>query len=276
MEIGEACALADIDQIKPECNPPGVDPTNWKAVIDSIKGGEGSAAVLLENMDEAPPDYPSKKVGLADLFECDSSTFPCQTHHLIPEKQLPSHHITAWLTDSPQEKCKDKDYKLASDTNYDTNGEMNGLYMPFASTTFQWEKKIAKRNAVCFEMMRRAKIQLHQGPHSGSKDYSEDPNLELFTPYKKQVEEFLEEVRRVVRTHVDSCDVCKKNGKQEVVPLLSTVAMVEQVSSLMAVLISRGTVVVSGRAGAYRNKYAPAGKGYKHPAKQFVTPNDFE
>lgn len=121
-------------------------------------------------------------------------------------------------------------------------------------------------------------MQLHQSRHSVTSDYSEERDLEKeVMPYKKQVDEFLEEVRRVVRTHVANCTMgCKKDGKQKVEPLESTVRMVEQVSFLMRVLISRGSVVVSRRAGHYRNKYNPDGKGYTHPSKPFVTPADFD
>lgn len=281
MQIGEAVAIAgpDVTEEEPKCNPPEVDPGSWEAVIDDIKDKKGSASDLLDNMTDAgsaPPDYPSRKEGLANLFDCGRSTFPCQTHHLVPEKQLPTHFVSAWLTDDPKDKCKDKDYKLAGDTAYDTNGATNGYYMPFASTTYQWDKKVAKRNATCFEMMRLTKKQLHQGPHSKGKDYAEEPDIEQLEPYKKQVDDFLEEVRRQVRTHIDGCGICKKDGPKEVAPLASTVAMVEQVSFLMKVLIKRGTVVVSGRAGAYRNKYAPQGKMYKHPSKPFVKPSDFD
>ena len=125
MQLGEACAIAVVKQEEPLCNPDEVDPGNWTAVIDDIKGGVGSADELMKNMvadGKGPPDYPARKAELADLFQCGVSTFPCQTHHLIPERQLPDHPVTAWLTDAPKSKCKDKEYELAGDTSYDTNG----------------------------------------------------------------------------------------------------------------------------------------------------------
>ena len=282
MQLGEAIALTTVTQEEPKCNPKSVDTKSWKAVIDKIKGGEGSASALLENMSKEgfePPEYPRRKSGLADLFQCTRSSFPCQTHHLIPEKQLPDHNVTAWLTDSPKSKCKHKEYKMTGDTEYDTNGAKNGYYMPFASTTYQWNvaKTAQLKNKICFEMMRLTKLQLHQGRHSMSKDYGEDPDVEDFSPYKKQVEEFLSEIERQVTTHVDSCVAnCKKNGKEKIPPLASTVRMVEQASFLLKVLLQRGKIVVSARAGAYRNKYAPSGEGYKHPSTPFVTESDFD
>lgn len=281
MQIGEAVAIAMVKQEKPKCNPKNTDTTKWKVVIDKIKGGEGCAAALLENMKKEgfdPPEYPRRESGLADLFACNRSTFPCQTHHLIPEKQLPDHSVTAWLTDSPKSSCEHEKYKLSGDTSYDTNGAKNGYFMPFASTTYQWSVATAvQKNKICFEMMRRTKIQLHQGRHSKSQDYSEDPSVEGFSPYKKQVEEFLDEIDRQVTTHIDVClDKCQSNGKENIPPLASTVRMVEQVSFLLKVLLERGKIVVSARAGAYRNRYAPRGEGYSHPSKPFITKADFK
>jgi hypothetical protein len=125
-------------------------------------------------------------------------------------------------------------------------------------------------------MMRRTRFQLHQAPHSKSKDYGEDPDVEAFSPYKKQVDIFLNEIDRQVTAHVDVClSACQKNGKDKIPPLKSTVRMVEKVSFLLKVLLERGKIVISGRAGAYRNKYAPKGGGYSHPSKAFVTEDDF-
>lgn len=279
-DIGEAVKIAGVTQEKPSCNPDNTDTSGWKAVIDGIKGGEGSASKLLDNMVAQgfdPPEYPSKKSGLADLFECSPNIFPCQTHHLIPEKFLPGHPVTAWLTDSPKNGCENEEFKLSGDTEYDTNGARNGYYMPFASTTYQWNNtaNATLRKKICFEMMRLTKTQLHQGPHSKSKDYGEEEDVEEYSPYKKQVEIFLDEIDRQVTSHVKKCtDGCQKSGKENIPPLFSTVAMVEQVSHLLKVLLKRGEIVVSGRAGAYRNKYAKGGR-YTHPTEPFVTQDDF-
>lgn len=54
MEIGEACALAEVSQEEAKCNPPGTDTSNWRAKIDGINGCEGDAAVLKNNMGDAP------------------------------------------------------------------------------------------------------------------------------------------------------------------------------------------------------------------------------
>jgi|GEM_PF-1734238 len=280
MELKEAISIAQITEEEAKCNPKELDATKWKAVIDGIKGAEGDAGTLLNNMKAArcpPPDYPNRESGLADLFECGPTTFPCQTHHLIPEKQLPDLPVTAWLTDSPKSACKHKKYVLKADTSYDTNGAANGYYLPFASTTYQWNAKPALRNRVCFEMMRRTKLQLHQGRHSSTKDYGEDITAEEFSPYKEQVDTFLKEIERQVATHVKYCtEGCKADGEEEVQPLAATVAMVEQASWLLKVLLQRGKIVVSARAGAYRNRYAPKGKGYKHPTEPFLKAQDFQ
>src|SRR3954466_12666226 len=109
MEIGEAVAVAVVTQETPKCNPPATKTTNWKAVINGIKGGEGSASTLKSNMEGggiSAPGYPQALKKGWDLFGCNPFTFPTQTHHLIPEKQLPDHKVTAWLTDSPKGSCQ--------------------------------------------------------------------------------------------------------------------------------------------------------------------------
>ena len=279
MQIGEACDIARIAQHEPQCNPPQVSTENWEAVIDGIKG-VGSAKILRDNMiaaKETPPSEPRELEQGWDLFACNRNTFPYQTHHLIPEKQLPYHKITNWLTDSPKDECRNKDYKLAGDTNYDTNGARNGYFMPFASTTHQWKKKSSKkmRRLVCFEMMRRTKIQLHQGRHSKTEDHLEKPDLEG-APYKEQVAEFLGEIDVAVTTHVKDCPICK-SGKEkpyEVAPLLSTVKMIEQASQLMKTLLLSCRAVVSERAGDYINANWQNGR-LKHPKISYVTENDY-
>lgn len=159
------------------------------------------------------------------------------------------------------------------DTNYDTNGAQNGYFMPFASTTHQWNDKTGKQDDVCFEMMRRTRLQLHQGRHS-STDYLEDTTVET-KGYKTQVRELLDEIARLVLTHVEGCSICSDKGKKtKVPPLQSTVRMVEQASQLMKVLLIRYRVAVSKRAANYIRDHLGGGTG-SHPKDPFVTPEDF-
>lgn len=279
MDIGEAAGIAMVEVEEPACNPPSTDFTGWEAVIHDIKGKEGSAADLKSNMLAAGMSAPADPDQLAngwDLFDCDQQTFPCQTHHLIPEKQLPKHPVTLWLTDSPKSSCQDDNYELAKDTNYDTNGAKNGYFMPFASTTHQWNSTSSgsKKDRICFEMMRRTKKQLHQGPHSRSSDYAEELDIET-SAYKSQVDEFLTEIDRNVTAHVKNCQKgCKDNSspKMKVQPLLSTVKMVEQASFLLKVLTQRYHIHVSRRAGNYTNDYYDSSKStVVHPNTPIIT-----
>ena len=277
MQIGEAIALMDSPEPQEEskCNPPETDTTNWSVVIDGIKG-EGSAATLKTNLEAfgtSVPEYPNKLSLGWDLFECNPNKFPTQTHHLIPEKYLPKQKVTAWLTDSPKSECKHPKYELEGDTYYDTNGAKNGYFMPFASTTHQWNAKSSKQKEVCFEMMRRTRIQLHQSRHSHT-DYMERIEVET-SGYKTQVKEFLQEIDRLVFTHVEKCETCSNKGKKtKIPPLESTVKMVEQASHLMKVLLLLNRVAVSKRAANYIIEHLGGGKK-PHPTEPFVTPADF-
>lgn len=275
-------------QEEPKCNPKNTKTKNWKAVLDGIKGCEGSPSDLKNNMDKKSiPNYPSQLEKGWNLFECSQNTFPTQTHHLIPEKMVPKHPVSTMLTDSPNGDAKNgakelasknnkeyKEYKLKGDTTYDTNGKRNGYFMPFAATTHQWHAKPAKQMKVCFEMMRLTNKQLHQGKHSKT-DYMEQTEVET-DGYNTQAEEFLNEIYQQIVDHieVEKCEVCKKKNSIEIEPLMSTVKMMEQASFLMKVLTMRNSVAVSRRAGMYIASNSKTGK-LIHPGTPYVEESDF-
>jgi len=228
----------------------------WTVVIDDIKGGKGDPKVLADNMvsiGKKKPDKPDPGSPPWDLESCTPKKFPWQAHHLVPEKQLPEHKVCVWLTDSP--KTKNKKYELSSDTNYDTNHGRNGRFMPFASTTKQWEAagdNSTKKSEVCVRMMQLTKEQLHQGKHSYT-DYGEDLEVET-VGYKKQVEDLLDSIHGRTFSHVEGCEVCKKQqsgSKIKVQPLERVVEHMYTVSRILEILIKGRRVWVSRRAYHY-------------------------
>jgi A nuclease family of the HNH/ENDO VII superfamily with conserved AHH len=282
MEITEATSalMSDTDDKDAYCGGKKVSESG-DAVIDGVNGKAGNAQTLKTNMLKAnipAVKEPPKLAKGPNLFRCSKRTFPPQTHHLIPEKQLPTHTVTAWLTASPPAKVKHKIYVLDGDTKYDTNGAENGYFMPYASTTHQWESKsgAVTRAKVCFEMMRRTRIQLHQGPHSKT-DYNEDIDDVETEGYKQQVIEFLDLIAERADQHVLQCDECKgkkKDGRILVQPLDALVRQVNLASSLLKALLEMPRIWVSRRAaGYYRRNHK--GDMLVHPAKPFVTPKDF-
>jgi hypothetical protein len=266
MDIGEAVNI--LDQATNEdqyCGGKKMDNPGWKVVIDGIKGGTGDPAVLRQNMLAAEYAEPDSQHGHS-VHNCSESSFPYQTHHLVPEKQLPDHKVCVWLTDSP--KKQDDNYKLKWDTNYDTNGGDNGYFMPFASTTIEWLSTTsgARHALICYEMMRRTRTQLHQGPHSKT-DYLEEPDIE-HDSYKGKVEEFLTTIADRAASHVEACPKCKdqmEGGKIPVQPLESIVRQMYLVAELLIALVDFNRIFVSRRAADYFKLY----KG-QHPANPLI------
>jgi hypothetical protein len=254
-------------------------------VIDGIKGS-GDAETLRTNMKNVgttifragiktpyPPDPKTRPDPEGwDLFSCDKTVFPYQTHHLIPEKQLPDHAVTVWLTDSPKEEHPT--YKLTQDTRYDTNAAENGYFMPFAATTHQWKKTKsgAKHSAICYEMMRRTELQLHQGPHSRRNytDHLEQEGIET-APYKGAVDQLLTLLAARTEQHVKACEACKGEAspKIQVRPLLSVVRFTHYVSELLKTMTIANRIFVSKRSAAYFDTYRKGGI-IMHPTTAFV------
>ena len=274
MEINEAVSalMSDLEG-DPYCNDEDDLDESGKVVIDDIKGGVGSAETLKTNMLGASMEEPAKpsvcKHGW-NLFDCGTDTFPYQSHHLVPEKQLPKHVVTVWLTDSP--KQKHPKYELKKDTSYDTNAAENGYFMPFASTTHQWYSAsgAVTRGKVCYEMMRRVQIQLHQGPHS-SRDYLEEPDIET-AGYKQQVSEFLTMIFQRGGQHYEECKKCKSKASPriKVRPLNAIVRQMYTASELLKVLLVAQRIFVSKRAALYFSKNHVGGV-IVHPSTPFVS-----
>jgi len=283
MEINEAVAMLEKTLEEDDyCGDEENRNPGWKVVIDGVKG-VGDAKVLKNNMIEAGETKINEADKLQlpegwDLFTCGTLTFPVQTHHLICEKYLPTHQVTVWLTDSPPEKHPE--YILESDTSYDTNGAKNGYFMPFASSTAQWNqtKRTTKHDNICFEMMRLTLIQLHQGPHSSTnylENYQEEENVETGS-YKGQLDDFLTMIYKRMEVHVKGCKYCKgkkKGGRIKVQPLEATVRHMELVSFLMKTLIGFWRICVSKRA---KNYYINNNEGGKviYPNKAFISKQD--
>jgi hypothetical protein len=271
MEIGEAVAIQMVElEMEEFCKGVKVKQSG-SAVIDDIKGGKGSPDTLRQNMIAATMPEPAR-AGAAppwDLFACDPATFPYQSHHLIPEKQLPKHAVCTWLTDSP--KQKHAKYVLAADTKYDTNGAANGYFMPFASTTNEWVTTTSgtRRDKICCEMMRRTRMQLHQGPHS-MRDYLEEEEIET-AGYKKMVSDFLTRIFESFEKHVDSCTPCKNKAspKIEVQPLDAAVDQMHTASALLEALTQSQRIFVSKRAANYFKDHQKNGV-LMHPTVPFV------
>ena len=256
------------------CDNKKSDSTGWKANIHELDGGKGDPEVLKGNLlkagvaDPIEGDRPRKlPSGGWDLHDCDWSHFPCQTHHLVPKKQLSEHPVTFWLVKNSG-KTHPK-YTLAADTNYDTDNEANGYFMPFASTTDQWTSMASKQTAICDEMMRRTRRQLHQGNHTFTNYGEEDDSTLEHSSYKGMVKRLLQVIDVRTAAHVETCGVCKESGKPEIQPLEAVVRHMYRVSGMMKALLRLNKVHVSRRAYNYFAKNQQGGK-LVHPSSPIV------
>jgi len=210
---------------------------------------------LYSNMKKAGaplPSDPPRKEGLWDLSKCTPSCHPFQSHHLIPKKHLPKKDVCVWLA----KNAANSQWELTESTNYDTDDARNGLALPFASTTYQWEhaSSPADQSKICNEMMYRTGKQLHQGSHTYT-EYGEEDSLHANEKkgYLGAVDDLLKMINGQTLSHVQVCEECKKNDTtpRKVRPLRRIVESVHQVSALMMSIITSRKRFVSRRAASY-------------------------
>lgn len=160
--------------------------------------------------------------------ELSSTKWPSQAHHLIPHLTLKKHPVADWLKSGSE---------LGGDTKYNVDHKNNGKWMPYASCLPEWTtgaKKandIAKNRELMFKVMRLAKIQMHQGKHSGSNKYEIGE-----APYKERVRQYLGKIDNNAVSHYSEpnpCEDCKgkNDGKQP--PRNNTVRYVDKASELI-------------------------------------------
>jgi hypothetical protein len=221
----------------------------WKARIDGY-GATPTAKQLYTNMKNAGmtvPAAPKRNRGYWRLDDCGPNRFPFQSHHLIPKKHLPKHPVCVWLTAKWK---KDPKYQLSEDTNFDTDHQRNGYFMPFASNIDAWNKaKGPAKQLVCDELTQRTGIQLHQGSHTRQK-YGDDIDDIETEAYLNQVDKLLDLINGPTQVHVTTCVECKtkQSGKTKVQPLEPVEKLVYLVAETLKALINSNRIFVSERA----------------------------
>ena len=231
----------------------------WKCRIGK-KGSPGDLPVptparLNERMKAAgvfcPTDPPRLAKGW-DLDRCGPSTFPYQSHHLIPKMHLPEHDVCVWLAAN----AKNQDWALIESTDYDADDARNGMALPFVSTTHQWKTACGpvEQAEVCRTMMEKTKKQLHQGSHT-CEDYGEEDELhaEEAPGYLGAVDELLKVINGQTLEHVQLCEPCKKSTSRpfKIRPLSRVANAVHQAAFLMSIIITKNKRFVSRRAADY-------------------------
>ncbi len=269
MQIGEQVAMVMVfmDEDKtPLCDKKEESENNgWKCRVgkngDPGDLGVPTAKRLYDNMVSDGAWIPSKPKKISrkwDLDKCNATTYPFQSHHLIPKMHLPDHDVCVWLA----KKAASSEWELTESTNYDTDDARNGQPLPFASTTYQWNEsknldpasKETEQSRICSKMMQVTKKQLHQGQHTKD-DFGEQDNLHADEEpgYLGAVDQLLKVVNGQTLNHVVLCPECKKSTSppKKVRPLPRVVLAMHQVSSAMEAIINSKKRFVSKRAAEY-------------------------
>lgn len=206
---------------------------NWTANL------EGSGEALAKQLGNKP-----NAINEASL---SSTSWPSQAHHLIPHLTLKPHPVAKWL------KAGDN---LFADTNYDVDHKKNGKWMPYASSLPEWKTGATKKadvesnRTLMFKVMRLAKIQMHQGKHSGSNKYGIGE-----APYKERVKQYLKKIKNNAVSHYtgdNPCGDCKGNknaGKYP--PRRNTVNYVDKASDCIEKDIEACKIFVSRIAAEF-------------------------
>ncbi len=239
-EVAEGVAVViELMEAKQACEfrPPG--PPEWKCDL------EGNATRLGNNLSEFVP-RPLPCASEANLsLEC----WPYQTHHLIPWQQLKSHAVTQWLTKSPTGPGVPK--RMYGDTDYCVDDWQNGKFMPYASDLPEWNatSSTTERLRLRRIVMEKAKMQLHQGPHSFKAYIAGEAG------YKTRVDEYLKAITNNSVGHYTKkppCEDCKnKEQAGKVAPRRNVVGFVHKASERLEVDINTGKIFVSRQAAEY-------------------------
>jgi hypothetical protein len=243
----------------------------WKARINKGVGslGDCDADRLYKAMKKASARLrkrPGKKTFTPkqsqrkwQLSRCGQTSFPLQAHHLIPKNHLPKHEVCAFLGAGAMHSLP---FDLIEDTEYDTDHANNGYCLPYASALAEWKNASTTEKT---DIAYRTRRQLHQGSHrelqytadteaaeeddgDASSDHSQGPG------YLAAVSELLDLVLGHAYNHTMYCEVCKPDDtKKTIYPREAVIRHVDQVSSVLKLLMDGGRIFVSKRAWAFAN-----------------------
>lgn len=226
-ELGELItAMVDFDKTeKCDFKP---DQHKWKCNL------EGKSETLAANLGNKP-DANSES-------ELSASKWPSQAHHLIPHLTLIAHAVAVWL---------EKDKRIYHDTKYNVDHKNNGKWMPYASSLPEWKTgSPVQQRELMFKIMGLAKIQMHQGKHSGSNTYGI-----AIRPYKARVIDYLDKIQNHGISHYagpNACKDCKSNKlANKYPPTENTVRYVDKASSLLEKDINACRIFVSRIAAEF-------------------------
>ncbi|HTU65329.1 MAG TPA: hypothetical protein VMF52_05235 [Steroidobacteraceae bacterium] len=288
MQLLEAFNVAfdSLDSEKdPTCDKKDED-KGWKSRVNDYNSQEVCTGTrLYDNMNANRASHVAKGLGFVPTKTAGKSwkvddvteeSFPVQAHHLIPKNFLPDHPVCRWLAIKYK---KDAEFELKYDSDYDTDDSDNGYCMPYATPMKEWGGDANRKVAVAFQVMEKAKVQLHQGSHAtvldaaklqamagqdivptvydtgGGAGSDEMEEAKIHEPgYLNRVKLLLSMVDEKALAHAENCPVCKKNkkdGKTLVMPSQDTTKLMHRVSKIIKILVKADVMHVSGYAYYY-------------------------
>lgn len=196
------------------------------------------------------------------LDACSREHFPIQAHHLIPKNHLPSHGVCAFLA---KKYSKNPAYKLASDTDYNTDHSFNGYCLPYATPLAEWKGAGSdddKKLDLVGRVMDRTGRQLHQGSHRAApyedpQEAEEEDNIHRNDKlgYLDRVSSLLDVIMDAAITHAMVCGVCKEK-KKDLPPRERVVTHMHQVSGIVKLLVDANRIFVSEASFIHLRKHS--------------------
>lgn len=232
-----AATLDTLEKSTPCTFREGVE--RWRCVLAG--NSDHLASNITRDRSVAKPQTPIR------LSQVHAKCWPSQAHHLIPHQQLARHAVTQWIAESKG--------KLLGDCDYSVNHGNNGKFMPYASSLEDWKSaSTERRREIADAVMRRAGIQLHQGPHR-YKPYGQG-----HAGYKTRVAEYLQKITSHSAGHYSAssgCAECRQRTNGKVQPRRNTVQMLDRASRQLESDIRRGRIFVSRRAADHVDDVGP-------------------
>lgn len=214
------------------------DEFTWKC---NLSGDGGKLRANIEKHCGIPE--PRKVDSIADV---SYGAWPSQAHHLIPWQTLEKHKVIQWVAKSPPKGSS----QVFADAGYDVDHGNNGKFMPYSSALEEWKSANAtQRTELSREVMARAAMQLHQGPHS-TKGYGVGE-----CGYKTRVGEYLDAINNHASSHYadplpcPDCEGKKQGGKYP--PRRNIVNYIDGASTYLEIDINLCRIYVSSRAAGF-------------------------
>jgi hypothetical protein len=246
MEMGEGISALNKTISELQCGH-NANKEGWKCVLEGKTDSHLTTNITRDrNIDR--PSWPPA-TGKKTIDNCDRSTFPHQSHHLIPWKTLRKHPMVIFIAENPPEGTGTK--TIWKDNNYSINHGNNGKFMPYASDLEEWALAGGEsaKQELAEKLMDKLGIQLHQSKHGTIRAEGVEQQ------YKDQVKEYLGLIHDHALTHPSTCEECISKKKDDLWPPREGLAnLLDMASRLLENDIDTNRIFVSKYAAKWALK----------------------